>query len=78
MPKSIRSRRHRALIAVLVDTRKSLDMSQREFARVMGVSQSFIAQIESGQRRLDVAEFFDFARALDVDAVELFARVARR
>ena len=78
MPKSIRSRRHRALICVLLDTRRDLNLSQRELARVMRVSQSYVAQVESGQRRLDIAEFFDYARALGVDAVELFTRVARR
>lgn len=78
MPKSIRSRRHRALISVLVEARKAADLTQRDLAHAMRVSQSYIAQVESGQRRLDIAEFFDYAGALGQDPVELFTRVAKR
>lgn len=78
MPTSLRSRRHLALIATLVEARKQAGLTQRQFAAKMRVSQTFIASIESGLRRVDVVEFMDIAKALDRDAVELFARVARR
>jgi hypothetical protein len=39
--------------------------------------QSFVAATETGERRLDVVEFFDMAEALDIDPVTLFQRVAR-
>ena len=53
-------------------------LTQRDLAHAMRVSQSYIAQVESGQRRLDVAEFFDYAAGLGIDAVELFTRIAHR
>ena len=43
----------------------------------MKVSQSMVATIESGQRRIDVVEFMDVARALRIDSTELLARIER-
>lgn len=36
-----------------------------------------VAAVESGERRLDVVEFFELAEALGVNPVALFERVAR-
>ena len=40
-------------------------------------SENCITKIETGERRLDVVEFFEIAGALDVDPVTLFTRIAR-
>lgn len=77
MPKSLRSRRHRALLAVLVGSRKEAGLTQRELAAKWKRPQSTVAAVESGERRLDVVEFFELAEALGVSAVALFERVAR-
>jgi hypothetical protein len=37
-------------------------------------SQSFIAKIEVGERRIDVVEFIEIARALGREPVELLSR----
>jgi hypothetical protein len=39
-------------------------------------SQSKVAQIETGQRQVYVAELFEFAAAYKVEPMELFRRVA--
>jgi len=36
----------------------------------MGKPQSFVSKVESGERRLDVIELFDFLRVLKVDPIE--------
>jgi ribosome-binding protein aMBF1 (putative translation factor) len=77
MPTSVRSRRHLALISVIQAARKEAGLSQRQLAAKMKVSQSMIATIESGQRRMDVVEFMDFARVLRIDSTELLARIER-
>ena len=77
MPKSLRSRRHRALLAVLIGSRKEAGLTQRELAQKMKRPQSFVAATETGERRLDVVEFFELAAALGVDPEDLFGRVAR-
>ena len=73
--KSLRSRTHRNLCAVLVEARKGAALSQEELARRLRRSQSFIAKIEVGERRLDVLEFIEIARALNRDPSELLSRV---
>lgn len=77
MRKALRSRGHRALIAVIVATRKDLSITQRELARRLGKPQSYVSKFEAGERRLDVVEFTEIAKALRVDAEVLFSRYVR-
>ena len=64
-----------ALCAALVEARKGAKLSQQELARRLRRSQSFIAKIEVGERRLDVLEFIEIARALNRDPAELLSHV---
>ena len=73
--KSLRSRTHRTLCEALVEARKSAGMSQQELARRLKRSQSFIAKLEVGERRVDVVEFIEIARALGKQPTELLSRV---
>lgn len=73
--KSLRSRTHQALCAALVEARKSAKLSQQELARRLRRSQSFVAKIEVGERRLDVLEFIEIARALNRGPAELLSHV---
>ncbi len=50
-------------------------MTQEAFAATVGCSQSFIARVELGTRRLDVVELVVLSRAMKVEGVELFRRV---
>lgn len=77
MRKTLRSRRHRALITVVVATRLENKITQRDLADRLGKSHSFISKFESGERRLDVIEFTELAEALKVDPEVLFARYLR-
>ena len=65
--KTLRSRRHRALCATLLSARKTAKLSQAEVAARLKTSQTVIARIESGERRVDVVEFIDLARVLRID-----------
>lgn len=65
--KTLRSRRHRALCAALVSARKAAGLSQHELAVRLKTSQTAIARIEIGERRVDVVEFLDLAHALRID-----------
>jgi transcriptional regulator with XRE-family HTH domain len=42
-------------------------MSQTELAQKLGQRQQFVSKYESGERRLDIVEFVDVARALNLD-----------
>jgi len=76
LAKTLRSRDHRALLAVLKATRMYAGLTQRELAVKLGWSKSKYASVEAGERRLDVVEFKHVAKTLKIDPVELFTKFA--
>jgi hypothetical protein len=56
-----------ALKVFLTEARKNLGMTQAEVARRLNRYQSYVATVESGQRRIGVVEFLDFAEAIGFD-----------
>jgi transcriptional regulator with XRE-family HTH domain len=75
MGKQLRNARHRALMKALLAARTKAGITQRELARRLGRSHSFVGKIESGERQLNVLEFCELADALNLDPKELFADV---
>ncbi len=75
MTKSLRSEGHIALINALVQARKDKGLSQAELAGILKCHQSFVARIESGQRRIDVPELVILARALEADVQVILKQV---
>ena len=75
--KSLRSHWHRAVVIVIVATRREFNMTQEDLAKILGWHRSRIAKIESGERRIDVPEFVAIANGLNVDPTLLLARVLR-
>ncbi|RUV23648.1 helix-turn-helix transcriptional regulator [Mesorhizobium sp. M7A.F.Ca.MR.245.00.0.0] len=71
MPKSVHSERHRMIAAALASQRRAKGLSQAEVAKVLGRHQPFIANIESGERRVDLVELMDIAKIIDLDVVAL-------
>lgn len=65
--KTLGSKRHKALVAMLIAKREAKGMTQTDLAEKLGQYQSFVARIESGQRRIDVIEYLDIAEAIGVD-----------
>jgi len=55
----------------LVRARKAARIPQASLAETLGRPQSFVAKYESGERRLDVAEFVGIARALGADPFKM-------
>ena len=68
MLKTLGSKRHQALIALLIEKREAAGLTQIELADRLGVYQSFIARLESGQRRVDVIELLTLVDILQFDA----------
>jgi transcriptional regulator with XRE-family HTH domain len=75
MGKQLRSARHKALMRALAEARDKAGITQRELARRLGRSHSFVGKLESGERQLNVLEFCELADALDVDPRALFSRI---
>lgn len=75
MTKTLRSDGQTALIVALVQARKDAGLSQALLAEKLNCHQSFIARIESGQRRIDVPELVVLCRAVEADPVEILQGV---
>lgn len=56
--------------------RKQLGMTQIDLAFRLGKPQSFVSSYESGQRRLDLAEFIRITGILGLPAESLFSEIA--
>lgn len=76
--KTLRSKDHRALLALLIETREKAGLYQSEVAKRLGKPQSFVAKYEGGERRLDVVEFIAVVSALDADPVQLLRQLTRK
>ncbi len=68
--KTLGTKRHQALIALLVEKREAKGLTQMDLAAKLGEYQSFVARLESGQRRVDVIEFLELSEILGFDAVQ--------
>ncbi len=75
MSQTLRSPRHEALTAFIIEKRKKAGLTQAEVARRLKRYQSFVATVESGQRRIDVVEFLDLADAIGFDPREAIKRL---
>jgi len=76
MGKSIHSPQHQKLRELLAAARKKAGLTQAEVAQLLGRPQSFVAKYEGGERRLDVVELIEIARALKVDPARIVRAVA--
>lgn len=77
MGKTLGTPRQRALIDLIIERREAAGMTQAELARRLGEYQSFVARLESGQRRVDVVEFIALAEVLRFDAANAI-RILRK
>ena len=77
MGRHLRGARHRALIAAIVEAREATGLSQREFAKKLSRTNNFVWRIEAGERKVDVLEFIEIAKAAGLDPLELLRRALR-
>ena len=76
MVKTLGTKQHRALIAALIAAREAAGMTQTQLAEALGEYQSFVARLESGERRVDVIEFVKLSRIMDFDAGVMLHKIA--
>ncbi len=50
-------------------------LKQADLAKAIGKHQSYISDIERGQRRVDVLELYVIARAMRIVPTDLYARI---
>lgn len=62
---------------MLVKARKDAELTQVQLAAKLHRRQAYISRIERGERRVDVVEFVDLARAIGFDPARFIAEFAR-
>ena len=75
MGRGVHDARYKRLIDALTDARQTARLTQAGLAERLGRRQQFVSKYESGERRLDIVEFIDIARALNVDELALLKRI---
>lgn len=75
MSRTLQSPRHEALRCFLIEKRKKAGLTQTEVAKKLKRYQSFVATVETGQRKIDVVELLAFAEAIGFDPREAIKRL---
>lgn len=73
MEKSVHTSEYASLRAAVRQLRDGAGLSQRELAAKLSVAPSWVAKVESGERRLDVVEFYWLVSACRGDATAIFS-----
>ena len=63
---------------MLKQQRETLGLTQRALAERMGVIYSLIGKVETGDRRLDVIEFIDYCRALELEPSDVLVMLEKQ
>jgi transcriptional regulator with XRE-family HTH domain len=61
MEKTIFTKSHKDLVGRLIKARKEAKLKQKDAAKKLGRTQSYISKIEAGQRRIDTVQLKEFA-----------------
>ena len=64
MGRWVSSHSYQVAIGILIRARRQAGLTQRDLASRLAKPPSFIAKIETGERRLDIVEFIAIAREL--------------
>lgn len=75
LPRDLRTPRYVRLRELLVEARKSAGLSQTAVAERLGRPQSYVADVERNERRIDVIEFLALAEAIGCDPIEVLEQV---
>lgn len=78
MPRDLHSPRYQALRELIRAERKARGMTQGQVAEALGRPQSYVADFERRERRIDVVEYLALAEAIGFDPLTLLANVMRQ
>jgi transcriptional regulator with XRE-family HTH domain len=78
MEKSTHTAEYLALRSELRAIRETAGLSQRALAKHLDVPHSWVAKVESGERRVDLVEFGWFVAACGIDPIPVFERLVRQ
>jgi transcriptional regulator with XRE-family HTH domain len=73
MPKTIYRPEHTALLSLLKKHRKAAGLTQVQCSKALERPQSFMSDVESGTRRLDIVQLRDLCKVLGISLQDLIA-----
>ncbi|EPF65941.1 helix-turn-helix domain-containing protein [Pseudomonas syringae] len=73
MTKTIYKPEHAVLLTLLKKHRKASGLTQAQCSEALGRPQSFMSDVESGTRRLDIVQLRDLCAALGIELQDLIA-----
>jgi len=76
--KTIHRKEYSALIEVVRDARLAAGLTQAQVSSKLGRSQSFISDVETGKRRLDLVELRDIAELTGQSLSKLVTNFEKR
>lgn len=76
--KAQHSPRYRPVPGYLRRLRNDAELTQRDLGEMLGKPHSWVYNCETGNRRVDVAEFFDWVEACGADPHEAMAKLFPR
>ena len=71
----LQQRRRKLLLQILKEARLEAGMRQVDVAKALNRPQSYVAKIESGERKIDFIEVLEFTKALGLDPVSLVKKL---
>lgn len=77
MTKSVFTQKYHLFRLLLIETRQSQKLSQAAIAQRLQKPQSFVSKYERGERRLDVVEFLEVAKALGIKPCEFLEKLEK-
>jgi transcriptional regulator with XRE-family HTH domain len=77
MSQTLDARRHEALRAFLVERCKQAGLRQVDLAKRLGCTQSYVSNIEIGQKRIALIELIEWAEAIGFDAEAAITEIAK-
>jgi len=78
MAKSLQAPRYRRIPSLLREMRERAKLTQRALAQKLRMNHTMIHNSETAERRVDVAEFADWATACGVDPVEALKEILQQ
>ena len=78
MGKSLGTPEFEILRKYLTEIRDKANLSQRAVAKKLRVSPSWVAKVETGERRIDMVEFCWFCKAIGRDPAKIAPTIIRR
>ena len=78
MTRSLRTNEYQVLRQELIALRNKKSFTQRDLAKALGVARSWVSNVETGDRRIDVIEVCWICDALGVSPAPEIARIVRK